>query len=122
MPTVNVLSATQMIRQAYPHILVIMLSTYNEKHLIEKARESGANGYLVKDINKTDLLITIRKVLSGESGFPSYTKKNFMDFQDEDSFLKQSILTKREIEIIQLIKTSQSNVSNRLYPSFKADQ
>ncbi|REA63795.1 DNA-binding response regulator [Dyadobacter luteus] len=119
MPKMNGLSATQMIRQAYPHILVIMLSTYNEKHLIEKARESGANGYLIKDINKNDLLITIRKVLSGESGFPNYTKKNFMDFQHGDSFLKQSNLTKREIEIIQLIKTSQSNrqIADQLFLS-----
>jgi two-component system nitrate/nitrite response regulator NarL len=119
MPKMNGLSATQMIQQAYPYIQVIMLSTYNEKHLIEKARENGAKGYLLKNINQTDLLSTIRKVMRGENSFPTHTEKNIRDFEDEDSFLKQSNLTRREVEIIQLIKTSQSNrqIAEKLFLS-----
>lgn len=119
MPNLNGLNATHLIRQIYPHIRVIMLSTYNEKHLIEKAKENGASGYLLKNINQIDLLNTIKNVMNGESGFPSIAKKNIKNSIDEDTFLKQFNLTKREIEIIQLIKTNHSNkqIADQLFLS-----
>ena len=109
MPKMNGLNATQLIRQAYSHIKVIMLSTYHEKHLIEKAKENGANGYLLKNINQAELFNIIKKVMNGESGFPSTPRKETPDFENVDSFLKQTNLTRRENEIVQLIKTNHSN-------------
>src|SRR6201986_173185 len=45
MPGYNGFEALNRIKSFYPKIKVFMLSTYNEEHLIEKAKTGGANGY-----------------------------------------------------------------------------
>jgi len=87
-----------------------MLSTYNEEHLIEKAIALGANGYLLKDITKNELLNCINEVMNNNNHFPQkVTEANFIQLEKEDNFLKQYQLTKRETEIIQYIKKEYTN-------------
>ncbi len=109
MPELNGLDTVKYLKQSYPIIKTIMLSTYNDDHLIEKAKNLGVNGYLLKTTNKEELLQTIRLVYTGQSCFPyrQPTQKN--DFDANDSFLKQFNLTKREMEILQLIKNNFTN-------------
>src|ERR1700722_4915948 len=52
-PGFNGFEALSRIKSFYPKIKVIMLSTYNEEHLIEKAKAGGANGYMVKNADKS---------------------------------------------------------------------
>jgi DNA-binding NarL/FixJ family response regulator len=109
MPGMNGLEALRYIKQSWPAINIVMLSTYNEEHLIEKAKQSGANGYLLKNCNKNELLQTIRLVSTGISCFP-YQKPAALSYLDkEDKFLKQFSLSKRESEIIDLIKNEFTN-------------
>ncbi len=86
-----------------------MLSTYNEGHLIEKAKQYQANGYLLKNSSKEELVSTIRLVNSGHSCFPFRPAAIENEFDAKDSFLKQFNLTKREGEVLQLIKKSFTN-------------
>ena len=58
MPELNGLEAARHIKQTYPAIRLIMLSTYNEDHIVEKAKQYGANGYLLKNSSKEELLQT----------------------------------------------------------------
>ncbi len=119
MPKLNGLEATGFIKRSYPKIKIVILSTYNDNHIIEKAKQHGANGYLLKNCNKEDLLQTINLVDSGQSSFPYRTPKNDNVFNSNDDFLKQFGLTKREAEIIQLIKGDLSNqdIADKLYLS-----
>ena len=109
MPHLNGLDTARFVKQSYPSLKIIILSTYNDEHLIEKAKTLGVNGYLLKTTNKEELLQTIRLVFTGQSCFPyrQPTQKN--DFDANDSFLKQYNLTKREMEILQLIKNNFTN-------------
>ena len=109
MPHLNGLDTVRFVKQSYPSLKIIMLSTYNDEHIIEKAKNLGVNGYLLKTTNKEELLQTIRLVYNGQSCFPyrQPTQKN--DFDANDSFLKQYNLTKRELEILQLIKNNFTN-------------
>lgn len=109
MPGMNGLEALRYIKQSWPSVNIIMLSTYNEEHLIEKAKQSGANGYLLKNCNKQELLQTIRLVFSGKSCFPYQKPERLSPYDKNDSFLKQFSLSKRENEIILLIKKEYTN-------------
>ena len=119
MPKINGLDAVRFIKQSYPAVMVIMLSTYNEDHLIEKAKQYGANGYLLKNSSKEELLQTIHLVAEGHSCFPYRLPKIENVFDSTDNFLKQFNLTKREFEIIQLIKKGYTNqqIAEKLYLS-----
>jgi two-component system nitrate/nitrite response regulator NarL len=109
MPGFNGFEALSRIKSLYPKIKVIMLSTYNEEHLIEKAKAGGANGYLVKNADKAELLNVISLVSQGQSCFPYKQPAVKQLFSESDSFLKQFQLTKRELELLQLIKQNHTN-------------
>jgi two-component system, NarL family, nitrate/nitrite response regulator NarL len=109
MPELNGLEAARHIKQTYPAIRLIMLSTYNEDHIVEKAKQYGANGYLLKNSSKEELLQTIKLVMNNQTSFPYRAPKEANLFDKEDNFLKQFNLTKRETGIIQLLKEGYSN-------------
>ena len=110
MPVLNGLDTVKKIKQDYPKIKIIMLSTYGEDHLIEKAKSYGANGYLLKNANKDELLQSIRLIAAGQSSFPYRITATQTIFNEADDFLKKFNLTKREHEIIQLIKQENTNM------------
>lgn len=109
MPGMNGLEALRYIKQSWPIVNIIMLSTYNEEHLIERAKQNGASGYLLKNCNKQELLQTIRLVFGGESCFPYRKPGKLNNYDENDSFLKQFSLSKRENEIISLVKKEYTN-------------
>lgn len=119
MPKLNGLDATKLIKQNYPIIRIIILSTYNEDHLIEKSKEYGANGYLLKNCTKAELLQSIYLVSEGHSCFPYRSPTPSNEFDSSDSFLKSYDLTKRELEIIRLIKFDYTNqqIAEKLFLS-----
>ena len=109
MPGYNGFEALSRIKSYYPKIKVIMLSTYNEEHLIEKAKVGGANGYLVKNADKAELLNVITLVSQGQSCFPYKQPVINSAFNEADAFLKQFQLTKRELELLQFINQNYTN-------------
>ncbi len=119
MPLINGLDALKIIKKSKPELRMIILSTYNDEHLIEKAKNYGADGYLLKTTNKEELLETIRKVASGQICFPYRSQKNANSFDSNDQFLRSVSLTKREIEIIKLIKKEFTNqqIADKLFLS-----
>lgn len=119
MPGINGLDAAKFVKQSYPSLKIIMLSTYNDEHLVEKAKLLGANGYLLKTTNKDELLQTIRLVYNGYACF-QYRQPAFKnEFDGSDNYLKQFNLTKREMEILQLLKNNCTNqqIADRLFLS-----
>ena len=110
MPGINGFEVLKKIRTYYPKVKVIMLSTYNEEHLIEKAKAEGANGYLFKNAEKEELLQVMRAVNEGGLYFPHKKETvNNSGFDEPDLFLKQFQLTKREMELLQFIKQNYTN-------------
>lgn len=110
MPGINGFEVLKKVKSYYPKIKVVMLSTYNEEHMIEKAKAGGADGYIFKNAEKDELLQAIRAVWQGQTSFP-YKKPVVAktSFGDQDPFLKQFQLTKREIELLQFIKQDFTN-------------
>ena len=119
MPNMNGLNAAIYIRQSYPSVKILMLSTYSEEHLIEKAKKNGANGYLLKNSSKEELLQSIRLVYKGLLCFPFRVPERVNEFSSNDIFLKQYNFTKRETEVILLIKQGLTNqqISDKLFLS-----
>ena len=109
MPKLSGLDAAMHIKRTYPGLKLIIVSTYNEEHLIEKARRIGVNGYLLRNCSREELLETIRLVMNNHTSFPYRTPVTANVFDEDDSFLRQFNLTKREMEIIQLLKNNLTN-------------
>ena len=120
MPGLNGLEALKRIKTYHPKVKVIMLSTYNEDPLIEKAKADGAQGYLFKNVERSELLSAMHTVFQGGLSFPQKAAHVLnTKFDEPDPFLKQFQLTKRELELLQLIKANNTNqqMADKLYLS-----
>lgn len=49
MPEMDGLAATRQLRQLYPRIKILVISMYEDEQFIRRLKESGADGYLLKD-------------------------------------------------------------------------
>jgi DNA-binding NarL/FixJ family response regulator len=65
MPEMDGVAAVRIIKPEHPEVKIIMLSTYHEDPLVISALQSGASGYLLKDISPTELIAAIRGLNSG---------------------------------------------------------
>lgn len=107
MPVLNGIEATAIIKQKYPQIKVIMLTAFDNDENIFNAIKAGADGYLLKEVNPTDLHQGIIETLNGGAAMnPSIALKtlkllrNPIDFdaKTEEEEIKLSI---REIEVLE---------------------
>src|SRR5512143_900928 len=67
LPVMDGATATRAIRQRFPQIQVIALTSFKEGELIKNALEAGAIGYLLKDVSAEELARAIRAAHSGRA-------------------------------------------------------
>jgi len=65
MPRMDGIAATRTIRQRWPTIQVLVLTSFRDKEKVEGALEAGATGYLLKDLSASDLAEAIMQVHQG---------------------------------------------------------
>lgn len=105
MPLKDGIEATREIHKRFPEMKIIALSMMNESIYIKKMLEAGASGYILKTVNKEELISTIRRVAAGEKYFSQeVTAELINNFSDKSSQSNPAdVLTKREKEILALI-------------------
>lgn len=65
MPGMDGAAATQAVRQCCPHTQVVILTSFNEEGLVQRALQAGAIGYLLKDVEADELAGAIRAAHAG---------------------------------------------------------
>jgi len=106
MPVLNGIEATKKIKELYPHIAVIALTMFSDHHLIVDMMEAGANGYLLKNTSKEELLLAIDVVRKGGTYFCNNTsmKLSKMIAKSKMGEPQEAVhFNDKEKEIIQLI-------------------
>jgi len=115
MPLLNGLEATRQILKAVPATKVLILSAHSDDAYVQKATESGAKGFLLKQISAHDVCRAIREVHGGKTFFsPSISKRQERLHPQASnrpgSLQKQAAqLTSREMEVLQLIAEGKAN-------------
>ena len=67
MPGMDGIEAIEGIRATWPHIAIVILTTYNEDSLMVRGLRAGACGYLLKDTNRETLFNAIQTAARGET-------------------------------------------------------
>jgi NarL family two-component system response regulator LiaR len=67
MPDMDGATATRAIRQQFPKVQVIALTSFKEERLVQNALEAGAIGYLLKDVSADELARAIRTAHAGRA-------------------------------------------------------
>jgi DNA-binding NarL/FixJ family response regulator len=104
MPGTNGLTATRSILAATPGAAILMLSMHAEDTFIRQAIEAGARGYILKNAIDLDLAGAVKRAAAGEQVLdPSIARPASLKGE------RQSGLSPRELEVLQLICAGLSN-------------
>lgn len=96
----------QYVKEYNKAVKVIFLSMHDKLSYATRAIDSGASGYLTKGVQKEELLTALKSVANGNKYIGQDIMNNFVEHMqkpDEDSNFFQKILSKRELEVLELI-------------------
>jgi DNA-binding NarL/FixJ family response regulator len=117
MPVMDGVEATAQIKKNYPHIKVLVLTSFSDQDHVLPALRAGAVGYLLKDTKPDQLVEAIRGAISGNvqlhpeitntlMSHIASTPSTTSDCATEDAL---GALTLREKEVLSLIAQGMSN-------------
>jgi NarL family two-component system response regulator LiaR len=109
MPDMDGAAATRIIRQQFPQVQIIALTSFKEGELIKKALEAGAIGYLLKDISAAELAKAIRAAVAGRVTLSPEAAQSLVETSNLP--LAPGLdLTEREREVLTLMIEGLNNV------------
>ena len=110
MPVMDGITLVKKITKLHPKTKTMMLSMYEERHIINKAIKAGANGYMSKNAGKKDILNAIENCMKGEKvTFKRQSTFTQKSIQNTNKSIKEIFLTNRERQILKLITQEATN-------------
>ena len=118
MEKMNGIEACREIKSHYPHVRILMITSYTDDDAVISSILAGASGYLLKHVSRADLLRSIRLIASGHSLIDTNAAKQVMERLTQ---LPGSELTEREREVLTLVARGYTNkqIADTLFVSEK---
>jgi len=113
MPESNGIEGTKLIKEAFPEVKVLIVTTFQDTEYIVEAVQNGASGYLLKDSSPEAILDGIKVALSGKVVMDTVISEALLTnttVEKSASFDAEKWgLTPREVELIQQVAQGLSN-------------
>jgi DNA-binding NarL/FixJ family response regulator len=108
MPGMDGVELCAILKNKYPGIVILGLSTFNQGLYIKKMVENGASGYILKNSSKEELIKAIHAVHDGHIYFSGEVGIALQEYQ-KSSGADLPELTPREKEVLELIAQGYTN-------------
>jgi DNA-binding NarL/FixJ family response regulator len=107
LPGINGLQLFERIKQSHPDCRVIILSMHDEPHIVKEILKSGVHGYLLKNIDRNELITALTKVSKDQK----YTSSEITELLVKNLHKSEYVspLTSRERQILELISKEYTN-------------
>jgi DNA-binding NarL/FixJ family response regulator len=105
MPNIDGIETTRLIKEHFPNVLIMMLTTFADQAHIKDAMAVGASGYLLKTDPLSNLANRLRMLHEG-TGIMSIDALNQLTLKENPAL---KMLTPRELEIARLVAQGLSN-------------
>lgn len=105
MPGMNGIECVSRLKEKMPKTYIIMLTTYDESDLIFDSLKAGANGYLLKNTTREELVKAVEQVHAGGAPMSLKIARKVISFfhQNKKTSSELEQLTAREQEILKLL-------------------
>jgi DNA-binding NarL/FixJ family response regulator len=106
------LDALQMLKNEFPTVSVLMLTTYDNPTFMARAVAGGAAGYLLKGMERHEILMALRDVADGRMLLSSHDLNRSLRSISEETVKAEDLiqpLSARELEVLRLLATGLSN-------------
>jgi len=103
LPDLSGIDAMMAIRAEFPEARIIMLTTFDGDVEIQRSLQSGARGYLLKNMPPSEMVHVIRQVHAGKTRVPPEVASNLAEHMGEES------LSPREIDVLRQIAGGNRN-------------
>ena len=115
MPEMSGIELCALVKQEYPSVFIIGLSTFNQQSFIQKMVDNGASGYLLKNATKDELLEGIQAVVKGKMYYSMEAAQTLRSQTDS----KVPVITRRQKEMLELIAEGMTNneIAEKLFIS-----
>ncbi len=100
---------TRLIKEAFPHVKVLILTTFKDQDYIYEAMRHGASGYLLKDSSPDVIHESMKSALLGNVIFHPEVASKIVLPSSQPQFKNEFRLTDKEISIIKEIANGLSN-------------
>ncbi len=123
MPGTNGIEATRQIHARFPHIKILVLTTYDDDEWVFDAIRAGASGYLLKDTSRQKIIEAIRGTLNGKAYIDPNVAGKLMNqvasHQKQPTSILAEKLTDRELDVLRLIAKgfNNSDIAGQLHLS-----
>jgi len=108
MPGIGGVVATEKIREKYPQIQVLALTSFAEKEYVQGALKAGAIGYLMKNVSADELANAIRDAVKGKPSLSPEATRSLVQSAGEASPPGQD-LTEAELGVLKLMVKGLNN-------------
>lgn len=121
MPVMDGIGATEKIKQQFPHIIVLMLTSFSDRDHVVPAIEAGAAGYQLKDIEPDELVESLRRLMRGENILHPKANSQLLKGPAQPAPHTLNQLTPREQEVLAELTKGKSNreIASALYVTEK---
>ena len=107
MPLLNGIEAASQIKQAFPHVGIVVVTQQTDRHYIQAAFRAGVLGYVIKQSAAADLLAALRRASVGRFYVSESLRKHvpagLMASDTSPEHLFGGSLTPRQREVLQLV-------------------
>lgn len=126
MPVLDGVATARQLRTDFPHVRVLMLSMVDQPRSIGQALEAGAHGYILKNADKSEIMVAIQTVVAGKRFLCSELGLTLLDMvlsqgSEPSSNAPQGVspLSRREREVLQLVAEglTTQQIADKLFTS-----
>ena len=115
MPEMDGTSATRFIRERWPHVQIIALTSFQEQELVREVLQAGAIGYLLKNVTVDDLADAIRAAHAGQSTLAPEATQALIQTVGREPDLGHDLTTReREVLALMVEGLNNPNIARRL--------
>ena len=87
------------IKEKYPEIKVLVLTTFDDEETIKKAVQSGADGYILKEMEDEKVIVSVKRVYAGISVFGSGVYHTMRTQMEQGKSTNESTISQSEYEV-----------------------